>query len=399
MNKKLKGNFKKISLVYLVNAFLKKRTNSRKMRWLYKYYSEKARENSVVYDEGVIIDQVRNRLRSRGIKPKIKPKGDLRIFWVGGHYEQDNSGFLQSLKSFGEVIPLINDYNGYNPKKWISSSSIEKEDLAVASQDFLNQVMVAHQKKPIDVLLGQIGEHITSFSVLESIQKLGIPVINISMDDKITDRWLRKKKQGYVSLTKGIDLVLTTSPDTCLWYLIENAPAIYWPLASNPDIFYPREHKIYDVVFVGGNYGLRGKLVKKIRKAGIKIEVFGPGFPNGFINAVRMSEVFGQAKIILGSGHVGYNEDIFTLKLRDFDATMSGSLYITNRNPDLLQLFKEDKEIECYNTFDECISKIKFYLANPDRLEVIANAGLKKARDNHTWNKNFEKAFKIINLI
>jgi len=87
------------------------------------------------------------------------------------------------------------------------------------------------------------------------------------------------------------------------------------------------------------------------------------------------------------------------LKLRDFDALMSGALCITTRNPDLLKLFEEGKEIECYDTIDECITKIRFYLANPDKLKAVAEAGLKKARENYTWEKNIEKALKFIGLI
>ena len=77
-----------------------------------------------------------------------------------------------------------------------------------------------------------------------------------------------------------------------------------------------------------------------------------------------MAEVFGKSNIIFGMGYVGYNKNITTLKNRDFDATMSGALYITTRCSSLLNLYDEDSEIVCYNNIRECVEKIQYYLDN-----------------------------------
>jgi len=403
MLKKIKEQLKKIPLIYSLNAFLKARSNTRKLKALYFYYKKKAADLNLKYSEQKAIQMVHNKLVNRRIKINPITKGKLRIFWVGAHYAQDMSGTLQGLKKFGEVITFQNEEDGYG-LLWKQTSKTGMNELTVRgsnSRALSKQIEEINKDKKIDLLIGQMWADVLDVEALIKIQEMGIPTVNISMDDKLPDLWRREKGKlmGSVGLANGLDLVLTTSPDSCLWYLVEGCPAIYWPLASDPEIFYPRKPKIYDVVFVGGKYGIRGKLVQSIMAAGINIEAFGPGFPNGFINADKIAEVFGKARIILGSGYVGYNTDILTIKLRDFDATMAGGLYLTNRNPDLLRLFEEGKEIECYDTIDECISKIKFYLANPDKLKAVAEAGLKKARENYTWEKNFEKVFKIIGLI
>ncbi|PIS40038.1 MAG: hypothetical protein COT32_01905 [Candidatus Nealsonbacteria bacterium CG08_land_8_20_14_0_20_36_22] len=399
---KLKIFLKKSLLIFWVNAFIKVSLNSWRLKRLYRHYQSQAVRKGIKYNESEIVNQVRDRLVARGVQIKPLPRGKLRIFYVGSHYEQDVSGFLQALKNFGgEVIPLINDYNGYNPNRWVPVPRLGKLAIPQVGEDLLRQVKKAHQQKPLNVLIGQMWADMFHPDVLKNIQALGIPVINIMMDDTYVFHWSKYKgrRLGSVGLVGGLDLVLTTFSDACLWYAIEGCPAIYWPLASSPDFFYPRREKIYDVVFVGSNMGFREQLVKKILKAGIKIEAFGPGFPNGFIKAEKISEVFGKAKIVLGISYIGYNKDVMGLKLRDFDALMSGALCITTRNPDLLKLFEEGKEIECYDTIDECITKIRFYLANPDKLKAVAEAGLKKARENYTWEKNIEKALKFIGLI
>jgi len=401
MFKKTKEALKKISWIYSLNAFLKARANTRKTKKLYAYYQEKARVLNLEYSESGVIKMVRERLAKRGIRPALQKK--FRIFWVGAHYSQDASGFLGGLKKFGEVITFQNEEGGYGLlfAQTVKTKMSESEAKESNSRALLKQIKEANQGKKLDLLMGQMWADFLDVDVLRIIQEMGLPTINVSMDDKLPDLWRREKNglMGSVGLANGLDLVLTTSPDTCLWYLVEGAPAIYWPLASDPEIFYPREPKIYDVVFVGGKYGIHGKLVQKILSAGIKIEAFGPGFPNGFINAEKIAEVFGKAKIVLGSGYVAYNTDILTIKLRDFDATMAGSLYLTNRNPDLLRLFEEGKEIECYDSIDECINKIKFYLAHLDKLKIVAGAGLKKARENYTWEKNIGSALRVLGFI
>jgi len=403
MFKKIKEWLKKIFWIYSLNAFLKARANTRKTKKLYSYYRKKSVDLNLKYSELETAKMVRSRLAKRRIKINSRSKEKLRIFWVGANYEQDMSGFLQGLKTFGEIITFKNTEREYG-LLWPHTSKMKlsaKEVIKTNSEALLKQVELALKQGNLDLLMGQMWADVLDVGVLVKIQKMGIPTINISMDDKLPNLWRREegKLMGSAGLAKGLNLVLTTSPDTCLWYLIEGCSAIYWPLASDPDMFYPRGEKIYDVVFVGGKYGLRGKLVGAIMKAGVKVEAYGPGWPNGFINAQKIAEVFGKAKIILGTGNVAYNKDILTIKLRDFDATMSGALYITHRNPDLLKLFKEGKEIECYDEIDECVEKIKFYLAHSEKLETIAAAGYKKARENYTWKKNIGNVLRTIGLI
>jgi spore maturation protein CgeB len=84
---------------------------------------------------------------------------------------------------------------------------------------------------------------------------------------------------------------------------------------------------------------------------------------------------------------------MFTLKLRDFDATMAGAMYITHRNPDLLKIFSEGVDIECYLTEREAVEKIKRYLENPEVCAQMGERAALKARSFHTWQQRLEEAF------
>jgi spore maturation protein CgeB len=101
----------------------------------------------------------------------------------------------------------------------------------------------------------------------------------------------------------------------------------------------------------------------------------------------------------LGVGGIGHCDDVYTLKLRDFDAPMSGALYLTHRNPDLTKLYKEGEEIECYVHPSEALRKISFYLKNPLQLECLANAGYQRALKEHTWNQRLLRTFVQLGLV
>lgn len=152
-----------------------------------------------------------------------------------------------------------------------------------------------------------------------------------------------------------------------------------------------------DVIFVGNKYGLRWEIVKRIKDEGINIEAYGEGWDNGFVNFKECARLFKQSKIIIGSGYVSHSSKVTTLKLRDFDSSITGALYLTSYNKELDYLFKNN-EIEFYNNFDELIGKIKFYLKN-EKLRLKKARELQKTTLNYyQWGhlfKNLESSIKI----
>jgi spore maturation protein CgeB len=68
---------------------------------------------------------------------------------------------------------------------------------------------------------------------------------------------------------------------------------------------------------------------------------------------------------------------------------MSGSFYLTHDNPDLHTLFTTGKEIETYQSIEDCIAKVRYYLAHDTEREAIAYAGRQRAISEHTWDHRF----------
>jgi SAM-dependent methyltransferase len=71
--------------------------------------------------------------------------------------------------------------------------------------------------------------------------------------------------------------------------------------------------------------------------------------------------------------------------MRIFEATRAGSLLFTENSPNLPRYFEPGLELETYSSFDELVSKLKFY-GHPDNEAArrkIAEAGLRRVRQSH----------------
>ncbi len=90
-------------------------------------------------------------------------------------------------------------------------------------------------------MIGQMWERTMSCDALNAIRDKGIPVVNISMDDRHTFRGSRKRGSygGTVGLIGAIDLACTAAKECCLWYQVEGCPALYFPEASDPEMYGP----------------------------------------------------------------------------------------------------------------------------------------------------------------
>ena len=86
------------------------------------------------------------------------------------------------------------------------------------------------------------------------------------------------------------------------------------------------------------------------------------------------------------------------VRLRDFEAPMCGACYLTGHSDEIEEFYEVGKEIDTYRTEAELINKARHYLRNRASAERLREAGLRRARRDHTWKRRFEKLFQNIGL-
>jgi len=364
--KTIKAQLKKINWIYAINALIKSKQEKAAFNKTVEYYKNKP---AVLLRRPLF---------------KKKHEGKVRIFYLSTDELQDRSGILQAVEQIGELFYFTKSdgtYGQYTDGEIPIRQKRNANRLLEMFNDLKNKNLVP------DILISQTFESYIDAKVFSFIKKeFGTLIINIGMDDR-HQYW-----KGTYGLIPHLDLALTAAPECVEWYEKEACPALFFPEGSDFKIFHPMPElpKIHDVSFVGAKYGIREKIVKALREAGVQVTTFGGGWGTGFLPVEDVPKLFSQSKVILGVGTIGHSSDFYALKMRDFDGPMAGSCYVTHDNPDLRKLYEIGKEIVTYKTIDECVLKIKELLKNENKREKIAQAGFVRARDNHTWIQRFE---------
>jgi spore maturation protein CgeB len=395
MSARVKQLLKRNALLIRLNAAIKNLQLEYRSRRVAAAYQSRLKAGAPGVDAD-LADLIAARMTAGGTKPLSDLARPPGIFLVGTYYEQESAGFIQALEQAGTVVALKTAAGRYGVKP--PAGAFDPAAIEENSRQIVEQITAARKTQPIDVLIGTMVAQSVSLAALQHVRSLGIPVLNIAMDDRLTDHWGRRgtTRLGAIGLAPAVDLTLQTTAEYIPRYRLDGHPVVHWPFGSDPDLFRPGAIKRYDVCFVGNNYGWRARLIAQLARAGIHVECFGSGFPNGHIDAARVAQVFGESKIVLGVGTVAHSRRIVTLKLRDFDGPMSGSVYMTTENPDLRSLFSVGEEIEMYRTAAECIQLVRHYLADDAAREAMGAAGRARALRDHTWRQRIAQAFGLL---
>lgn len=264
-------------------------------------------------------------------------------------------------------------------------------------------------------------------SDLKQIKKLKVKTLAWMCDDK----WRFEKYSK--NICWGFDNIVTTDPDSIKKYKeIGYKGAILSQWACNSDIYKNKKiKKDIDVSFIGQVNPWRSYVVEQLEKNGINIECYGYGWKNNRLTQSEMINIYNRSKICLNFSNsvqynlkyllrINFNVDkkmdlahkiinmfplVHTLffpkrkedmKARYFEVIGCGGFLLTNNVPYLNKYFKLDEEIVCYKNINSLIEKIKFFLINEDKRDIIANNGYKRVLKEHTYKKRFESIFKNI---
>jgi spore maturation protein CgeB len=119
--------------------------------------------------------------------------------------------------------------------------------------------------------------------------------------------------------------------------------------------------------------------------------------------AENLNRTFSEYEVILNfsnvwaDGRPGANL-IPHVRLRDFEAPMCRTCYLTGYSDEITEFYEPGREIDTYQSPEELVDKTHFYLNHPDEAERLREAGYQRALQQHTWKHRFEQLFREIGL-
>ena len=382
-----KGYLKRYRFATYVNEKVKCYTSKRQYNLLCQHY-----ETPSILTDPMDIKKLGQKLWQKALGADLHAGSHPRVLFVGTDWEQDRSGIIQGLSKVADVTLFEQSDGRYGQRSATSLSEVENVRRYNGDR-LLKYLKNPGEQGPFNIIIGQMWGFKMYWRSLAEAREMGIAVVNIAMDDRhayVGKRLDDGTYGGTLGLIPYLSLACTDAPECVRWYEAEGCNAIYLPEASDPEIFRPFSGtKLYDVCFVGANYGIRAKMVAALKKAGINVQVYGKGWHNGRIPTDQVPELFARSRIVLGCGTIGYCDDFLALKLRDFDGPMSGSLYITHDNPDLYPLFSVEDEIVTFGDVPDAVEKIRYFLSHPEEREKRAYASRLHSIGEHKWVNRF----------
>jgi len=361
----------------------------------------------------------------------------LRIFYAA-HDKATNQVEDSLIWYYNLYLPLVDlghdvvrlEYNLADYIQIVSGNGTDKspEFITQAQKNFehelFSQIQITHEEKPIDMFFSYFSSRIVSPAIIEDIKQLGIVTVNWYCNGSYQFHLVEDIAPAY-------DYSLVPEKFRLSDYEQIGASPIYCQEAANPNIYKPYKlPKEFDVTFVGQKYGDRPEYIHYLINQGIDIRVWGPYWQGGgpaipkwrkigsrikrFLHGSeslfpvkipagktgpplsdeQLVQMYSRSKISLGFSSVAdTTTEIKQVRLRDFEAPMSGAFYMVEYMEELEEFYDIGKEVICYHDKEDLADKIKYYLSHEQERETIRLAGFNRARNDHTWHKRFQSCF------
>jgi hypothetical protein len=182
--------------------------------------------------------------------------------------------------------------------------------------------------------------------------------------------------------------------------LMLDLPAHYLPEACNPLWHRPQEiedaRHSSEVVVAGNMYPYRTMLLERLQRDGIKLALFGPGFPRWspaslqlrsahsgrYLARSEKASVFRSSLAVLNTSSPA---EFSSANCRLFEACGSGATVITEARPDVDELFEDRKEVLIYHSYDQLLGCIDWVKSNEEEARRMGDRAAIRAHREHSY--------------
>lgn len=111
---------------------------------------------------------------------------------------------------------------------------------------------------------------------------------------------------------------------------------------------------------------------------------------------------FKEACHIFRSSKINLNITLRSIRtgipLRAFEIMGSGGFLLTNYQEDYLDYFEPGVDFAYYDSYDDLLAKIEYYLTHEEERSFVAKNGYEKVKKYHTYKNRFDEMIKIMDI-
>lgn len=323
------------------------------------------------------------------------------------------------------------------------------------SERIVDRVRRLHAERPVHLFLTHFNASCIEPSALDQIRALGVVTVNFFCNAVPQFHLVEEIAPHYDACAVPERAALDD-------YRRVGAKPIHIPMAANPNVYRPFPGpEEFDVTFVGQMYAERPFIIHTLLKTGLAVRVWGPGWAaqdggqgsggvDGWIRRVQrlaslvrrdgpwsaigkvvawrryqarlraiqpdlakvagsplsdedLVRMYSRSRISLGfgvvyeGGMVGGRPTTF-VRLRDFEAPMSGACYLTEFSEERAEYYEPDREMVFYRSVEELVEKARDLLAHPERIQRIRARARARSLACHTWQHRYQALFAALGL-
>jgi hypothetical protein len=323
---------------------------------------------------------------------------------------------------------------------------------ASTNQRLLERFRAARVAEGLDLFFGYFYSSVVYPETIDLIRASGVPTVNFSCNNVHQFDLVRE-------IAPRFDVCVVPELAARADFEAVGAKPLRIQLAANPRVYRPfPEPRTYDVTFIGQRYADRAEYLSHLHEHGVAVRAWGAGWQrrkqldlahlkaalalvederfDGLRRLARrrispsaadvhppvppadnvetsafggprllqkdLVKMFSQSRISLGFATAGEShrseKRLMHLRLREFEAPMSGALYLTEHQPELAEYFEPGTEVLTYTDRDDLLDKARYYLGHQEQAERIRRAGLERAWRDHTWQQRFKQLFQALGL-
>ncbi len=203
----------------------------------------------------------------------------------------------------------------------------------------------------------------------------------------------------YVDYLAQAHAVFMTNPSKVSWLRSRDLDHVSFLLEGYSSKYHypvPERPAERDVVFIGGpgQRGQRAEFLAEIAEE-FDVEVFGNHWESlrsryprlrmhGPIKYPKYRELCASSRIVLGLNQI--NSDSLYFSNRTFLTLGCRGFHLTHYVPGLEAVFEDDVHLAWYRDREECVGKIRSYLADDSKRSAIADAGYRLTTEHHQYS-------------
>jgi len=363
-------------------------------------YAERMEGYSGPRTELEIVTAARERLRKRGWSLPARAAGEWHTFAFVPQMAW-HPHLMPDLSELGSVTTYDYNAQGFNQAEFWRDTAAGRVRRREMNEQMVAAAVAAHRERSVDwMLFYGTGLDLRREALRELREVIGAPMVLMCLDDK--QSWdlhqVDGQNGGQKDIAAEFDLYWTSARVCREWVLAEGGLPVYLPEGFNAAAYCPMEvKKDISISFVGARYGFRSGLVDFLRRHGVPVTAFGPGWENPGVWGEEQVRVFNRSRINLGHGGILHSEALTNVKTRDFEVPgTGGGAYVTSYSKDLASHFDVGREIFCFRDRWELVELLRELLREPERLAEAARRARERCLREHRWLHRYQSLLQIL---